>query len=140
MTKSLARKYLKDISSYKKKYVTVDLLSNKVGKYPEIIAEELSYFEPLLRMDPSYNVKDLIPSIEKYLEEQENKEKEKKERPVQIKRAQVSEYDSIADFIYRKMTIGGIVDKNMSLSTTDLKILKRLVNDELQIRKSKKVR
>lgn len=141
MNKKDAKKFYKDISSIKKKYVTLDYLSKKVGRYPEVLAGDLAFFDPMITLDTEYNVKDLLPFIESYINEQEEKErlsKEKKEKPVVIKKSQLSGYKSVSDFVYKKMTIGGIVDKNYSFSEVDLKILKRLVNEELQAFKNVK--
>ena len=70
MNKTLARKYLTSINSNKRKYVTCEDLSISFGKFPESIASDLSVFEPLIILDMSLNLKDLVPAIEKYIEEQ----------------------------------------------------------------------
>jgi hypothetical protein len=44
-------------------------------------------------------------------------------------------YVNFSDFIYQKMTMGGIVDKSMQLSEKDLKIAKKLIINELKSRK-----
>lgn len=136
MNKTLAKKYQKAISSIKNKYITVERLSHVFGRYPDIIAEELSFFDPLIRMDISYNVKDLLPIIEKYLSQIEAP-KDKKEHQPNIKKKMVLEYDSVADFVYKKMTVGGLVDRNIVLSDTDLRILKKIICSELAARRKK---
>lgn len=136
MNKTLAKKYQKAISSIKNKYVTVERLSHVFGRYPDIIAEELSFFDPLIRMDISYNVKDLLPVIEEYLSQMEAS-KDKKEHQTTIKKKMVLEYDSVADFVYKKMTVGGLVDRNIVLSDTDLRILKKIIGSELAARRKK---
>lgn len=133
MNKTTAKKYLSAIEGNKRKYVTCESLSHSMGIYPEIIAENLSYFEPMLAMDPSFNLKDLIPVIEKYIEE-ESKKAPKKPRVI-ISRGKVEQYESVADFIYQKMTIGGLVDKNAELEVEDLKVLKKLIQAELDEKK-----
>lgn len=133
MNKTTAKKYLAKIEQSKRKCLTCEQLSNSMGIYPEIIAENLSFFEPMLAMDPSYNLKELIPVIEKYIED-ENSKSVKKDRIV-IYKDQVDEYESISDFIYQKLTVGGLVNKNQEISTVDLKILKKLVLEELANRK-----
>ena len=72
MTKTTAKKYLSAIKGSKIKNLTCDALSRSMGIYPEIIAENLCYFEPLLMMNMgSYNLRELIAPIEEYIKEQE---------------------------------------------------------------------
>ena len=139
MNKTTAKKYLSAIEGSKKKYLTTEALSRTMGIYPEVIAEQLSYFEPMLAMDPSYDLKDLIPVISKYIEDEESK-KEKKEI-IKISKKDLDGYKSVADFVYKKMTFNGLVDRNASLNEHDLKALKKLVQnelDELKVKKSKR--
>ena len=65
------KKYLNGILKINKKYVTSERLSKFVGVYPEIISEHLSYFEPTLQMDPEYNLMELVPTLKKWLNDQE---------------------------------------------------------------------
>ena len=65
------KKYLNGILKLNKKYVTAERLSKVVGQYPEVIGETLSYFEPMLKMDPEYNLMELVPSLKKFVVEQE---------------------------------------------------------------------
>ena len=53
------------------------------------------------------------------------------------KKKDISEYESVSDFVYKKMTFAGMVDRNLVLNEKDLRILKRLVNDELAELKKK---
>lgn len=133
MNRTTAKKYLSAIQSSKKKFLTCDNLSKSMGIYPEIIAENLSFFEPMLAMTADYNLKELVPQIEKYIEE-ENSKAPKKTRVI-VSKEKVEEYDSVADFVYQKMTIGGLVDRSAELSTVDLKTLKKLIQSELDERK-----
>ena len=135
MNKTTAKKYLSAIEGSKKKYLTCDGLSRVVGIYPEVIAEQLSYFEPMLAMDPSYDLKELIPAIEKYIEEEDAK-KEKKEH-IKVSKKDLVKYKSVIDFLYKKLTYNGLIDRTAVLSETDLKILKKLVQIELDELKSK---
>jgi len=135
MNKTTAKKYLSAINGSKRKHLTCEGLSLYMGIYPEIIASELSEFEPMLAMDPSFNLRELIPALEAYIEEQS---KEKKEPRIAVKKAEISQYKSVADFVYNKMTIGGLVDRNISLSEKDLKLLRHLVNQELDALKGAK--
>lgn len=139
MNKTTAKKYLSAIENSKKRYLTCENLSSIMGIYPEVIAEQLSFFAPMLAMDPSFDLKELIPTISKYIEDEESK-REKKE-VIKVSKKELSEYKSVPDFLYKKMTFNGLVDRNASLSEADLKALKKLVQkelDELKVSKSKK--
>lgn len=135
MNKTLAKKYLSSIKNYKRKYLTSEQLSKINGIYPEIISSELSYFEPTLAMDPSYNLKDLLPKIEEYIASLETgKEKVKYFEA----KKESKKFNGVTDFVYKKMTVvGGLVDKSIVLSDDDLKVLRKLVNEELINRKKK---
>ncbi len=135
MNKTTAKKYLSAIENSKKRYLTCENLSSVIGVYPEVIAEQLSFFEPMLAMDPSFDLKELIPSISKYIEAEEAK-REKKE-VIKVSKKELSEYRSVPDFLYKKMTFNGLVDRNASLSEADLKALKKLVQKELNDLKNK---
>ena len=129
MNKTTAKKYLSAIEGSKKKYLTTENLSRIMGIYPEVIAEQLSYFEPMLAMDPSYDLKELIPVINKYIEEEDSK---KAKKPVvKVSKKDISGYKSVSDFIYKKMTFNGLVDRYATLTEADLKALKKLVQKEL---------
>lgn len=134
MNKTTAKKYLSAINATRGKYLTSEALSRSMGIYPEVIDENLSFFEPIIMMDPSYNIRDLVPAIEEYIAKLEEKATVKKER-ITIKKEVVQQYDSIADFIYQKLTIGGLVDRSIKLSTVDLKILKKIIAEELKKRR-----
>ncbi len=129
MNKTTAKKYLSVISLTKKKYITSEQLSRQMGIYPEIINEQLSMFEPTLAMDPSFNLKDLIPAIEEYIASLEAT-KHKVAR-VEAKK-ESKKYKSVSDFVYQHMTVGGLVNRNASLSEKDLKVLRKLINEELE--------
>ena len=134
---TVLKKYLSALGKIKAKYVTAERLSRVVGVYPEIICETLSYFEPMLMMDPDYNLLALIPQIKQYISDMEEKK-----IPVQpidvISKKQLEEYESVVDFIYKKMSVGGIIDKGATLTDKDLRILKRLISEELAKRKGKR--
>ena len=134
---TVLKKYLSALSKIKAKYVTAERLSRVVGVYPEVICETLSYFEPMLMMDPDYNLLALIPAIKQYIADLEEKK-----TPVvvneTISKKQLEEYESVVDFIYKKMSVGGIIDKGAYLTDKDLRLLKRLVSEELKKRKTKK--
>ena len=130
------KKYLVSLSKFKAKYVTAERLSRVVGVYPEIINENLSYFEPTLMLDNSFNLLELIPDIKKYINDEEEKRAAKAVKKEIIYKKDLEEYDSIPDFLYKKMTNGlGLVDRQAVLSDKDLRTLKRLINEELAKRK-----
>ena len=138
MNKTTAKKYLSAINSSKRRHLTCEALSLSMGIYPELIAQDLSEFEPMLAMDPSYDLRDLVPALEEYIEKMSQ---EKKEPRIVVKKAEIDEYKSIGDFIYQRMTVGGLVNRNLELNEKDLKALRKLVNlelDKLNNQKKKK--
>lgn len=135
---SLLTKYVSKLKKSKKKYMTSENLSKIVGVYPEVINETFSYFDPIVNIDYQYNLIDLLPQAEQYIHEHNLKlNSEDHVKKDVITKAKLKEYESIADFIYKKMTVGGIFDKSALLSDRDLRMLKRLINDEQKIRKLK---
>ena len=132
------KKYLQGMAKLPKaKYITSERLSRIIGIYPEVINENLSFFDPMIMMDYTYNLLELVPAVKKFIEEKEAK-RAPTPKPVVVKKNEVDEYDSYFDFIYKKLTIGGMIDKSAELSDKDLKILKKLISDELANRKAKK--
>jgi len=134
---TVLKKYLTAMSKNKVKYMTCERLSRIVGVYPEVIADNLSYFDPLLNMDPSYDLLVLIPQIKEYIQAEEDKKSNNAPKVVATKK-DIDDYESVSDFVYKKMTYAGMVDRNLALNEKDLRILKRLVNDELAELKKKK--
>lgn len=131
------KKYLNALVKMNKKYVTSERLSKVVGIYPEIINEQLSFFEPTLMMDPEFNLMELVPALKKFVIDKEEKSSTLIKRPA-IKKATLEQYDSVSDFIYKRMTlVGGLLDRNVVLSDTDLRILKKLIVEEQQRRKKR---
>jgi len=133
---TVLKKYLTAMSKNKVKYMTCERLAHIIGVYPEVIADNLSYFEPMLKMDTSLDLLQLIPMIKDYIIAEEDK-KAIQPRVVALKK-DIVEYESIADFIYKKMTYAGLIDRSTVLNEKDLKILKRLVTMELTALKKKK--
>ncbi len=129
MNKTRARKYLNAIKNTRGKNLSSEALARHMGIYPDVIRKELSFFEPMITMDMEFNFRDLVSLIEQYIENEELNNP-KKERVV-IRKSELNQYNSVSDFLYQKLTIGGLVDKNKQLSELDLKTLKKLVNDEL---------
>ena len=134
---AVLKKYLTAMSKNKVKYMTCERLSRIVGVYPEVIAENLSYFDPILNMDPSYDLLALIPQIKEYIQQEEDKKAPAMPKVMATKK-DVVEYESVSDFVYKKMNFAGMVDRNLVLNEKDLRVLKRLVNDELVALKKKK--
>ena len=133
------KKYLNGVLKVNRKYVTSERLSKVVGIYPEIINETLSYFEPTIKMDPEYNIMELVPALKKYLIEQEENHGPSVSRKPAIHKKDLEKYESINDFIYKKMTsVGGLLDRNIVLSDNDLRVLKKLIVEEQANRKNKK--
>lgn len=137
MTKTSAKKYLSAIKNSKIRHLTCEALSRSMGIYPDVIASDLSFFEPMLAMDLSFDLRDILPSLERYIEEQE--QAKPKEHQLHSNSLELRGYESVSDFVYKKMTINGIVSRNAKLSEEDLKILAKLVDMELKpAKKSKK--
>ena len=132
------KKYLQGISKLPKaKYITSERLSRIIGIYPEVINENLSFFDPMIMMDYTYNLLELVPAIKKFISDKEMK-KAPAPKPVMVTKDEVDAYDNYFDFIYKKLAYGGMIDRNAQLSDKDLKILKRLISEELANRKAKK--
>ena len=120
----------------KKRYITSEVLSRYVGVYPEVINENLSYFEPLMTMDSSVNILELVPAIKQYIIDEEEK-KTPVIRVAPVNKKEVDLYESLNDFVYKKYSVGGMIDKGAELSDKDLRIMKKLVAEELAKRKKK---
>ena len=132
------KKYLQGMAKLPKaKYITSERLSRIIGIYPEVINENLSFFDPMIMMDYTYNLLELVPAVKKFIEAKEAK-KAPTPKPVVVKKDEINAYDNYFDFIYKKLTYGGMLDRNVNLSDKDLKILKRLISEELANRKAKK--
>ena len=136
---SEVKKYLNTLIKMNKKYVTAERLSKVVGVYPEIINENLSYFEPTLMMDPEFNLMELVPILKKFVIEKEEAKSNTLVKKPPINKKQYEQYESVSDFIYKRMTFtGGLLDRNVVLSDTDLRILKKLISEEQARRKNTK--
>ena len=132
------KKYLQGMAKLPKaKYITSERLSRIVGIYPEVINENLSYFDPMVKMDYEFNLLELVPQMKKFIEAKEAK-RAPTPKPVVVKKDEIDLYDNYFDFIYKKLTYGGMIDKSVELSDKDLKILKKLISEELANRKCKK--
>lgn len=125
------------IKQDRRKFVSLDMLSRKLGIYPDVLGQELSEFNPMVFMDPSLNMKSLLPQLEQRISEiEEEKSKQPKKARVVARKKEVMEYDSIQSFVYAKMTgAGGLVDTSAILDDKDLRILQKLVTNEIAKRK-----
>ena len=79
-TKAEIKRILGALKRSKKKFVPLESLSRLVGLYPDVLADTLAYFEPMIRMDPSINTRDLMPAMQDYLAEPANPSAPKKPR------------------------------------------------------------
>ena len=131
------KKYLVALTKKKAKYITSERLANIVGIYPERINEDLSYFDPIITMDYTYNLLDLVPQLEEFVNDDSNK-KEKEQVKNIVTKKKLSQYESINDFIYKKMSYQGFINMNYVLSDAELRALKRLIAEEQERRKNKK--
>lgn len=131
------QKYLSILKSTKAKYVTSERLSDLMGLYPEKINDDLSYFDSMVNMDYSYDLKTLIPLLEEYVKGKGGKKDTQKQKEVKVKQVS-SKYASINDFVYQKMSFAGLVDKSAYLTDEDLKDLKQLIALEQAKRKKSK--
>lgn len=135
-SKNIIRKYVSAIKKAKQKHLTVDMLSRIVGVYPEIIAQGISYFEPMIILNGDLNIRDVLPLMETYIDESHSGSENPVKRIV-ITKKEVHGYDSVQDFVYTKMTNAGLIDKNAILSEADLKLLRKLINEQLAKSKPK---
>ena len=133
---STLKKYLAAMSKIKAKYITSERLSSVIGIYPEIINENLAYFDPMLKMDSTANLLELVPDIKKFIEDEEQK-KAPTIHIAPVYKKEVEEFKDVNDFVYRKYAVGGMINKSAELSDKDLRILKKLVAEELAKRKKK---
>ena len=138
MKTSNLKKYLKFLQNSKQKNVSLLLLSRGVNIKEDIILDELSYFNPILRMiSDDFNFKTLIDDIEKYLKKIESENQTKKKKV--SKRVKVDKDLDILSYIYSLMILdNGFVDRSYKFSDQDLKKLRLLVNKEIKKRKENK--
>ena len=138
MKTSNLKKYLKFLENSKQKNISLLLLSRGVNIKEDIILDELSYFNPILRMiSDDFNFKTLIDDIEKYLKKIESENQTKKKKV--SKRVKVDKDLDVLSYIYSLMILdNGFVDRSYKFSDQDLKKLRLLVNKEIKKRKENK--
>ncbi|MGM9873871.1 MAG: hypothetical protein ACI31G_02995 [Bacilli bacterium] len=134
---TLAKKYSQALKKCKGKYVSSEKLAKVIGFYPDVINDFFSYFNPMVNIDYTFNLRELEDELNEFIANIEsNRDKSKKQELITKKK--LDEYTSINDFIFKKMTnAGGMVDRNIELSDTDLRILKKLIIEEQTKRKKK---
>ncbi|MCI2110951.1 MAG: hypothetical protein LKK13_01250 [Bacilli bacterium] len=132
-------KILSALRKSKRKYISLEDLSKAVGLYPDVLGEELSFFDPMVMLDSGANMRNLEGPLEDYLAKQAEKRKANPSpKRVVASAKELEEYPSVASFVYRKMTFaGGLVDPSFKLSDHDLHLLQKVVNREVAKRKSK---
>jgi NADH/NAD ratio-sensing transcriptional regulator Rex len=131
LTKSRAKLYLEGLLKAKKKHINTYELAQSVGILEDFIRDELSFIEPMVRLDLDFNLMQLVPQLESMLS-----------LKVELKRVRTKSsgvsYLSIADFVYKNMTVsGGIIDRNLELDNQQLKDLKKLINKTIKHRSNK---
>ena len=129
-TRSIYQKIYQALSTTSQKYVTSEMLAQSIGIYPDVINDALSLFNPVVTLDVTFNVLELLPLLATHLGSNKSV-RQKTHRSTSV----MLPYDSFSDFVYQKMTIAGIVDKNLQLSEKDLKMAKKLILNELKSRK-----
>ena len=70
---TVVKKIYNAILKSKIKHLTCDSLSYELGIYPDVIAENLSYFDPLIIMDFDYDLRTLRTTLEKFISDKEEK-------------------------------------------------------------------
>ena len=139
-TLTITRQYLAAIKKSERKYVTSESLSKEIGIFPDVITDTLAYFDPLVKMDYTYDLRELLPILEEYIEKTvAAREKQKRPRlTATIK--ETTGYDSIEDFVFQKYIFksSGLFNYDATLNDKDLRILKKLIYLEQADRRSKK--
>ena len=125
-----------------KKYVTLDMLSRYVGLYSDVVADELVYFEPMVKIDTSMNMMDVLPLIQDYLAQvdETNKEnREKKPRRQAVRKKELLKYSSVGDFVYQKMAgPGGLIAPSATFTDHHIHVFARLATQDISIRTNRK--
>ena len=128
LTKEKVRKYLRLIQVQKVHSFTE--LSLQTGTMEDVLRDQLSVFDPMVRMFEDYDLSELINALEDFLQPSSLPSRKK------VKRGKAKTYASIGDFVYQCMTIpGGIVDSSVDLDIDQLKALRKFVNAEIKAKK-----
>ncbi|MFA5442718.1 MAG: hypothetical protein WCX85_02130 [Bacilli bacterium] len=136
------RKYISAIKKSPRKYLTSEHLSKELGLFPDIINRTLSYFDPLVNMDFTFDIRILLPAMEEYVLKLSEEKKKTRQPRIAVTKKEVSEFESINDFVLKKYVFesSGLFNRTAELSDADLRVLKKLVNLEQNERKSKKAK
>ena len=136
------RKYISAIKKSPRKYLTSEHLSKELGLFPDVINRTLSYFDPLVNMDFTYDIRTLLPLMEEYATKLTEESKKTRQPRVVVSKKEVAEFESISDFVFKKYVFAssGLFNRGAELSDADLRVLKKLVNLEQSERKSKKTK
>lgn len=136
LTKRQAQRIAGALKKDKRKNISLDMLSNSIGIYPDALGQQLLPFSPMILMDPSINCKQLLPQIEDYIKNYEPSVKKKAPATPAVRKKDMEEFSGITDFVYKRMTTaGGLVDPSFRLGDKDLKILHKLVCKEVSERR-----
>jgi len=121
LTKVRVKKYLDTIKKANKKFITSAYVSKSLGIREDIVREELSYFDDLIRLLDDYNLNDIVPLLNKFINTRTPREKTSQK------------YTSIVDFVFQNMTTsGGLIDKYAKLNKQQLNDLNLLVRKEIK--------
>lgn len=132
----MAEAYIK--SQKGKKFLSFEALVAGVGVSYTPLSNALIEIEPMVLMDPTINMMNILPGIEEALKRERVLRKKTTKREEEDK-ALLAPYPTVTSFVYQKMTsVGGLVDKDGKLSDADLKILEKLISRELKARKAEK--
>ncbi len=136
------RKYISAIKKSPRKYLTSEHLSKELGLFPDVINRILSYFDPLVNMDFTYDVRTLLPLMEEYASKLNEESKRTRQPRVQASKKEVSAFESINDFVFKKYIFesSGLFNRGVKLNDADLRVLKKLVLLEQNERKSKRTK
>lgn len=130
-----AKKYLKFLQDSKLKIVSLKKLSLGTNIKEDVILDEFTEYDPLIRMIEGTNFKKFIPDLEALVAANEAVKKKAPKK----KRVKTSNYNSIKDFLYDKILLtGGFIDRTYEFSEDDIKTLRLLCTRELKKKGSKK--
>lgn len=126
VSKDLAIQVYETLRKSPTKYITAEILSQQSGIVLEVILKIFSEYNPIANLDLSINLKEYLNQLEKDL----NIKKTISKLSRTPKKVDLP-FANVIDFVYEKMTIGGIVDKSIELSIKDLRLLKKIINQEI---------
>ena len=125
LSKTNANKFLHIISKSNKKVFTCEDLSKITGLKVDVIRSYIYYFYEMIQLDTSYNLKNIVPDLEKYII---CLSKNKKKKAKRIAHSEYLKYSSFIDYVYKNMTSGGgILDTGYVLNAKDKKIIRYLL-------------